>query len=283
MKLTSMIPAAAAFLITLSSANAGLAAHYEFEETSGTTLGDSSGNGHDGTVVGSTGDLDVAGIVGASAYKPGGIGSYGRVTDGVSTFGIGGNNARTISFWFRTPDFGPGSQYRVIGLGTGAAGAFNIVAEADTGANRIGLRYGNGNVYFNADNSGTAFAVDTWYHVAAVYDGTTLDLESIGTATDGNGLTFYVNGTAVNAAAGNLSNPTQALNTALTDFMFGANEDGNNGANAQPYPGLVDEVRVYDNALSASEVAALATIPEPSAALLGLVGCGLLLVRRRRR
>ncbi|BCX49057.1 hypothetical protein HAHE_29650 [Haloferula helveola] len=243
------------FAVLASQSLAGLVAHYEFEETTGTVLADSSGNGHDGTVVGS-GDLNVSGFVG-SGYQPGvGASNFGSVAAGVSTFGIGGNSARTIAFWFNTPGFGGSTdQFRLIGTGsTGAGTAFNIVAESGTGANRVGIRYGNGNVYFDADNSGSAFATGTWYHVAVVYDGSALDLESIGTASDGTGLVVYVDGVEVDSAAGNLNNGTQALNTALTAFAFGANEDGSQGL----YPGSLDEVRVYDEALDAAQVAVLA-------------------------
>ncbi|PXA04677.1 hypothetical protein DDZ13_05765 [Coraliomargarita sinensis] len=253
-----LLLAATSFALMLAPAKAALVAHYEFEETSGTTLVDSATNSYDGTVVGN-GDLNVSGIIG-SAYEPGGNGSYGRVTDGVSNFSIGGNKARTLSFWFKTPSFGgTADQHRMLGLGSsGTATAFNIVAESGTnagGSNRIGLRYGNGNVYFNADNSGTPFATGTWYHVAVVYDGTTLDLEPIGSSSDSTGLTVYVNGTEVDTAGGNLNNATQALNTSTTDFGFGANADGSQSS----YPGLLDEVRIYNSALSASEVATLAS------------------------
>jgi arylsulfatase A-like enzyme len=239
----------------------GAVAHYAFEETSGTILVDSSGNGYDGSLVGS-GSLDVAGIVGSSAYQPGGDASYGKVTNGVTSFGITGNAARTISLWFRSPSFGitGNEQHRLIGIGNGAAGAFDIVAErgADAGnANRVGIRYGNGNAFYDSDNSGTAFATDTWYHLAAVYDGTTIDLETIGTPSDGTGLTLYVNGVKVDTKAGNLSNGNQALNTIGPDFFFGTRDYSANQA-YDLYPGLLDEVRVYQRALSASEVAALA-------------------------
>ena len=43
----------------------------------------------------------------------------------------------------------------------------------------------------------------------------------------------------------------------------------------------MDEVRIYDNALSASEVMALA-VPEPSSALLVLSGIAIATLRRRR-
>ncbi|MBT8045261.1 MAG: hypothetical protein KJO79_09955, partial [Verrucomicrobiae bacterium] len=221
----------------------------------------SSGNGYNGSIIGS-GDLNVPGRVG-SGYEPGGNGSYGRVPDGVSACGIGGNAARTVAFWFKTPNFGGASdQYRMIGIGSGAGAAFNIVAESGTGANRVGIRYGNGNVYFNADNIDTAFAADTWYHVAIVYDGTTLDLEAIGTPSDGTGLIVYVNGIQTDTAAGNLNNGSQSLNTAATDVTFGANTDGSFSL----FPGQLDEVRVYNSVLGAAEIATLAgaagTLPD---------------------
>jgi hypothetical protein len=273
--------ASACAALAAGSANAALVGSYQFEETSGTTLVDSSGNTNNGTLQGA-GDLDVAGAVGASGYQPGGAnGNYGEIDNGVATFGIGGNNARTIAFWFNTSNFGIGvnDQHRLIGMGDGAASSFDITAENPSG-NQIGLRYGNGNVFFDADNSGTKFATDTWYHVAVVYDGTNLDLNDGGTS-DGTGLIFYVNGVEVNVAGGNSNNATQALSTSATDIALGAKFDGSLSSGASNgYPGLLDDVRFYNEALSASAVAAL--VPEPgSLALLGLGG--LLVASRRRR
>ncbi len=204
----------------------------------------------------------MSGVFG-SAYKLGGSGSFGRVTGGVETFGIGGNHARTISFWFKTPSFGGSSdQFRLVGIGAGSAASFNIVAEGGKDAgdkNRVGLRYGNGNIFYDADNNGNSFAIDTWYHLAVVYDGTNLDFEAIGASSDGTGLTFYVNGAVVNTAAGNLNNGQQTLNTELSDFVLGANADGSAAfSGARSYPGLLDDVRVYDSALTAPEIATLA-------------------------
>lgn len=245
-------------------AHANPVARYAFEESSGTTLVDSSGNGRNGNLVGS-GSLNVSGIIG-SAYQPGGDGSHGVVPGGATAFGITGNAARTISLWFKTPDFGSSTtQHRLIGIGASGTGtSFDIVAEFGSNggnANRVGLRYGNGNVYFDADNAGTPFAVNSWYHLAVVYDGTTLDLEPVGSPADGAGLLFYVNGVRVNAVAGNLASPTQALATATGDFFLGTNITLLHDL----YPGLLDEVGVYNRALSAAEAAALAVVPGPAA------------------
>jgi hypothetical protein len=272
-------------LALAGAASGALVAHYTFDETSGTTLVDSSGNGFNGSVVGS-GSLNVAGTIN-SAYQPGGTGSYGVVTNGTTSFGTTGNSPRTFSLWFNTPDFGVNAttQNRLIGIGTGAAASFEIVAENGTnagGSNRVGLRYGNGNVYFDSNNSGTAFAVNTWYHLAVVYDGTNLDLETLGTSSNGSGLIFYVNGVEVKRAGGNGSSGTQALNTSGGDFILGADSATGNSL----YPGFLDDLQVYNNALNDSQVASLynnpgSVIPEPSSLALVLAG-GLLALRRRR-
>ena len=47
------------------------------------------------------------------------------------------------------------------------------------------------------------------------------------------------------------------------------------------FTGYIDDVRIYDNALSSAEVSGL--VPEPSSSLLVLLGAGMLLLGRRNR
>ena len=67
-------------------------------------------------------------------------------------------------------------------------------------------------------------------------------------------------------------------------FSIGNGFDG--GGQFNPFSGLIDEVAVFDHALSQAEVTALfaeSMVPEPSTMLLlGLGGLGGLVVRRRR-
>jgi len=91
----------------------------------------------------------------------------------------------------------------------------------------------------------------------------------------GNSVTPYVDGVA--------GTPLTLSNTFTQDPMpfFIGGDASAAGAN-ETFNGDIDDVRVYDNALTSVEVAALAVIPEP--ATLGLIaafGGGILFIRRR--
>jgi hypothetical protein len=73
--------------------------------------------------------------------------------------------------------------------------------------------------------------LNTWYHVCMMYVSGTL--------------TLYVNGTLVGSVSGTM---------AQNGFMI-----SNAGTNPQPFAGFIDDFRVYNRALSATEIAALAT------------------------
>lgn len=86
-------------------------------------------------------------------------------------------------------------------------------------------------------SSTTALASNTWYFVSAVYDGVNM--------------TLYVNGSQVATTA----NSTLCVNNALP-LIIGGDQTGNNLFN-----GLLDEVRIYKRALSASEILTLMNLP----------------------
>ena len=100
---------------------------------------------------------------------------------------------------------------------------------------------------FNQATSGDTFRINstttypsngtTWMHVAATYDGTTIRL--------------YVNGVQ---EGGNLAGPASIATNNLA-LGIGAQPDG-----ASKLQGAMDDVRLYNTALSASEIAALASI-----------------------
>jgi len=99
---------------------------------------------------------------------------------------------------------------------------------------------------------------DVWVHHAVVKDGADL--------------AYYRNG----MATGDSMTITQPLNNPQPLF-FGGDNEGSDGEN---YEGLLDDLRIFDHALSAGEVSAL--VPEPSSLSLSLFLLGLLMLRRRR-
>jgi hypothetical protein len=81
----------------------------------------------------------------------------------------------------------------------------------------------------------TALPIGVWTHIAVTFDGTTAK--------------FYVNGTETSSASFSFGTKTDAM------LQFGSDDpDGGNAFN-----GALDEVRIYDQALSATEVKALMT------------------------
>jgi hypothetical protein len=106
------------------------------------------------------------------------------------------------------------------------------------------------------DNSvtGSTFTVGKWYHLVGVYNGSTMN--------------FYINGTSVGTAAytfGALSSPNGLFSI------------GGAGSSSNTFNGSIDDVRVYNTALSAQQIAQLyalgtATIGHSTPTVNGLLG-----------
>ncbi|MBI5631873.1 MAG: carboxypeptidase regulatory-like domain-containing protein [Nitrospirae bacterium] len=82
-------------------------------------------------------------------------------------------------------------------------------------------------------NSATALPLNTWTHVAATYDGVMMNV--------------YLNGSLDNSRAVSGAIPVNTL-----PLRIGADSNG-----ANPFSGLIDEVEVFNRALSADEIAAI--------------------------
>ena len=81
-------------------------------------------------------------------------------------------------------------------------------------------------------------ATDTWYHVVGVREGTSVKL--------------YINGVLNNTDAGNSGNMVYSANPRVE---IGTKTASNTGSTA--WKGIIDEVRIYNRALSDSEIKAL--------------------------
>ena len=155
----------------------------------------------------------------------------------IASVGIAEGTSRTISGWARADRIDVGAWTDVFGFTgpSGDGGHFDIECVGDTGTTTLGY-YGVHRYGWEQD----IIPIDLkWHHLAATFDGETV-------AWYGDGL--RVGSDAV--AAADVVPPGQV--------HIGKRQDNTNF-----FPGSVDEVRIYDRALSPAEVAGLAGLTEP--------------------
>jgi hypothetical protein len=213
--------------ITISAAGSaptGLLGWWKLDETSGTTAADSSGNGNNGTLNGAPVWQPTGGkLAGALNFNYGDYVNCGYAAS-LSTPSV------TVAFWMKPSQMAIMCPVDKLPMTTGAGYAVRL---RDTGAIwfRLGAEPGvNYDVYGDQ-----LYTNGVWIHVAATFD------SASGAAR------LYING--VMAA----HHPTYALtlSAASTPLLFAKeNKTGN-----EPYVGLLDDVRVYDHALTSTEIA----------------------------
>ena len=247
--------------LSATTASAGLIGHWPFEEGSGDTTADLSGSGTTGTIAnGATGGPD-----GGSAWvndpTRGSVLGFGGGAD--SAYVRAGSipvmtldNDFTWSFWANHHPDNTMPNNIVVGNRNNAEGADFTPRQFIKFTPTKFEWHMNGNGNDNTEYPDFIDNAGTWQHHTVVKDGADV--------------TYYLNG--AETSAGTL---TQALDNPQPLFFGGDNQ----GADGENWQGLLDDVRIYDHALSAGDVRAL--VPEPSSAALLLVGL-LSLVRRRR-
>jgi hypothetical protein len=205
--------------ITVSAAPSGLVAAYAFSETSGNGVTDASGSGNNGTLSGAT--RTASGKYGR-ALSFDGTNDRVNIADSSS---LDLTNGMTIEAWVRPSSLGgwdtvvlkeqPGSLVYALYANTGPGPASG---EVETSAG-----------YFTQYAVGS-LPLDTWTHLASTYDGTTLRL--------------YINAAEVGsrAVSGSVLTSSSALRI------------GGNAIWGEYFGGLIDEVRIYNRALSPQEI-----------------------------
>lgn len=226
--------------IGLKPAHAGLVGHWDFEEGNGTTVADSSGLGHHGVLVNPKPETWTTGRSGGGAlYLDGTTGAdstYVTIADSVTLHITG---AISFAAWIRCDGIqrdapilakeGDGKLCYWFGaFGTGGEGSSpgNFGVLLDTDGNQPWSIYDR--------NQGALFP-GLWMHVASTWDGSTIR--------------HYLNGVLLPQTA----DFTGLLHVADGALILGANVPYNNTA----FQGALDEVRLYDHALTAEEVTAL--------------------------
>lgn len=212
----------------------GLVGAWTFDEGTGTKANDSSGLGHTGTLAG--GPTWATGKLG-KALNFDGTNQY--MSAGTATLNLGNN--LSVGFWIKPASAGWGSGVTNRGIiGKGSPGSF-WSATASTGFT-IGINRSTNDILVSLNGLSsyyTPFSVsgDQWSFLYFTYDGSTLKA--------------YKNGTLVQTYS---SVGASALDDAGYPLILSEVALGGTGRNIN---GLLDDARIYNRALSATEINAL--------------------------
>ncbi len=213
------------------SATAPDVAHWTLDENAGTTVSDSTGNGHTGNASGTNWALDTPSGTGSAV-------NFDGVNDSLQ-FGaldVSGQQL-SIAVWFKVDDFGiPDARLISKATSTAEADHYWMLSTFDSNGMKLRFRLKTNGVTTTLIASSGNLTPGVWTHAAAVYDGATMriykDGVEVGTTSKTGALSTS---SAVNVAIGN--QPT--------------------GGGSMPFDGSIDDVRIYGKALSQPEVASL--------------------------
>ncbi|MGZ8633867.1 MAG: LamG domain-containing protein, partial [Solirubrobacteraceae bacterium] len=216
-------PKTVAVTLTVSPAtSANLIGAWGFDETTGTTAGDASGRNNTGTITGATR---------STAGKFGGALSFNGTSNWVTVPDadvLDLTTGMTMEAWVRPT--ATGALWRTVMLKE-QPGSLIYALYAGDAAGRPAM-----DIFTTADlgfSGTTATPLNAWTHLAATYDGTTQRL--------------YVNGVQVATRA-----TTGSIRASTGVLRIG----GNNSWANEWFAGLIDEVRLYNKALTAAEIQA---------------------------
>lgn len=206
---------------------------WKFNDGTGTTAADETGNGNTGTLT--NGPTWTTGPNSNGAVSFDGTDDYVAIAN-EANFDFERTQAFSFSAWIRWNSGASGSGKGVFNKQStsGNQPGVNIFVDADNSRVRVFLIDSAG-AEVGASTSNGSVAADTWTHVAITYDG----------SSSGSGLEIYLNGSSSTTGSGTISS------SILNDNPLWI------GRGAFYFPGSIDDARCYNVELSASEVSAL--------------------------
>jgi hypothetical protein len=210
-----------------------LIAHYLFDEGTGQTTADSSGNGRTGTLGSSAGvdSNDPTWVCEANGYYL----DFDRSSNqNVRTPSFKPPSEGTIAFWFKVPE-APTSRQRIFGFGDG----YEIRWESNDimyfDINKTG---GNSSIRSNSAISIT----DTWVHIAFV------------TSVSNNTWSLYIDGILDNSGSETLSSqPSSSLTMGGSTWRLTSDH----------FTGSLEDFRIYSGNLTSTDIKALFESTKP--------------------
>ncbi len=222
-------------------AGVGPLAHWKLDEATGTTAMDSVG-GHDGTLSTNGPVWDAGGKVdGALDFD--GADDYVDLTSDAELDDIFVGGATAMA-WIRPGSWGGNGYGRVFdkssspsSTGDGWAIRLNI----DNGGLNFGQGFSSGRGWWKLPNN--VINLNIWQHIAVSYDA----------SSTANYPLIYINGSPV--AVTRVDTPSGTLRSdAAINLRLGAHATGTN----QNFDGKIDDARIYDRMLTATEIADIA-------------------------
>jgi PKD repeat protein len=202
--------------------SSGLVASYSFEETSGSQVVDASGNANNGTISGAT--RIAAGRFGR-ALKFNGKSDWVTVDHSAS---LNLTKGMTLEAWVY-PTASTSTPATILIKEASRTASYRIYTNQSGGKPTSIINIGGG---MKTLSGGSTLPLNTWSHVAATYDGSTQKL--------------YVNGALVGSRS----------QSGSIDTSTGKLRIGGNSIWGYFFAGYIDEVRIYNRALSAAEIGA---------------------------
>ncbi|MDT8282132.1 MAG: LamG-like jellyroll fold domain-containing protein [Gammaproteobacteria bacterium] len=199
--------------------NDGLVAAYGFEETSGSTVTDASGNGNHGTM---TNAVSIANGYSGKALSFNGANAWVTVNDSPS---LDLSTGMTLEAWVYPTSLTTGGKTVILKEQSGGA-VYNLYATEDTDVPISSFNDGS----YRVISGPTQLQANQWTHLVSTYDGQYQRL--------------YVNGVEVAKSAQNT----------LIKQSDGVLRIGGNSLWGEYFDGKIDEVRIYNRALTATEV-----------------------------
>jgi hypothetical protein len=198
---------------------------WKFDEAAGVTAADASGHMHDGTL---QGDLSFdKGSAPGKAGKALRLAAKDAVIEVKDYRGIGGTRPRTVTVWLKTP----ASKGQIVSWGKGDFGQMFTVGYV---RGRAGISPHGGYLYMNAETHD-----DKWHHIAVVVQ--KAELPNLH-----DDVKLYLDGA-----------PAEIHDIGLLDLWPIQTGQESNVSIGRGFTGLLDDLRLYDRALSDEEINAL--------------------------